>query len=176
MPKDSDIDDLDKEIQKIREEQARISEYLAELEAKSKTKVAELEALERKKREEEKKKLEVDMKETFSELLLYNWQLIPTFLNESFEYLENAAVEYDRLKLEETNLRDKMNTLLKNPALKQRDIGRLQEEIRSSIGGRIELILELKRLLRSINSSDESWTQKSDSILRFLDVSREVTS
>ena len=174
MPEDSALKDIEEEIQKLKDEQARVSEYLAELEAKSKAKIAELGALERKKQEEERLKLENDMKDIFSELLLYNWQLIPTFLNESFEYLNNVAVEYDRLKLKETELRDKINTSLKNPDLKHINLQRLQEEIRLVIGGRIELILELKRLLQLIDSSDASWTQDPNNVLRFFDVSREV--
>jgi hypothetical protein len=176
MPKDPALEDIEKEIQKLKDEQARISEYLVELEAKSKAKIAELEALERKRQQEEKLKLENDMKDIFSELLMYNWQLIPTFLNESFEYLKSVAVEYDRLKLKETELRDNINTSLKNPALKHIDLQRLQEEIRMVIGGRVELILELKHLLQLIDSSDASWTQDPNNVLRFFDVSREVAS
>jgi hypothetical protein len=174
MPKDPALEDIDKEIQKLKEEQARISAYLLELEAKSKAKIAELEALERKRRQEEILKLENDMKDVFSELMRYNWQLVPTFLNESFDYLQSVAVEYDRLKSKETELRDNVAKMLKNPALKHIDLQRLQEENRMVIGGRIELILELKRLLQLIDSSGASWTQDQNSVLRFFDVSREI--
>jgi hypothetical protein len=174
MPKDPALEEIDKEIQKLKEEQTRISEYLAELEAKSKAKIAELEALERKRQQEEKLKLEQDMKDVFSELMRYNWQLVPTFLNESFDYLKNVADEYDELKAKETELRDNVAKMLKNPALKHIDLQRLQEENRMVIGGRIELILELKRLLQLIDSSGASWTQDPKSVLRFFDVSREV--
>ena len=174
MPKDSTLEEIDQEIQKLKEEQIRISQYLTELEAKSKAKIAELEALEIKRQQEDRLKLDKKLKDTFADLLTLNWQIIPTFMNESFEYLDDVAVEYDRLKSEETELRDRMNTLLKNPILKQRDLGRLQDEIRSVIGGRTELILELKRLLQLIDSKNASWIQDSKSILRFFDVSREV--
>jgi len=177
MPKDQALEDIEKEIQKLKEEQARINDYLAELEAKSKAKIAELEALERKKQQEDKLKLEKDMNDVFSELMRHNWQIIPAFLNESFEYLKSVAVEYDRLKLKETELRDNINTSLKNPALKHVDLQRLQEEIRTVIvGGRVELILELKRLLQLIDSSNASWTQDPNNVLRFFDVSREIKS
>ena len=176
MPKDPALEEIDKEIQKLKEEQARISEYLVELEAKSKAKIAELEALERKRQQEEKLKLENDMKNVFSELLMYNWQLVPTFLNESFEYLKSVSVEYDRLKSKETDLRDNVNKMLKNPALKHIDLQRLQEETRMVIGGRVELILELKRLLQLIDSKEASWTQDPNNVLRFFDVSREIKS
>jgi len=45
MPKDPALEEIDKEIQKLKEEQVRISEYLVELEAKSKAKIAELTAV-----------------------------------------------------------------------------------------------------------------------------------
>jgi Skp family chaperone for outer membrane proteins len=176
MPKDQALEDIEKEIQKLKDEQARVNDYLAELEAKSKAKIAELEVLERKKQQEDKLKLEKDMKDIFSELLRHNWQLIPAFLNESFEYLKNVAAEYDRLKSKETELRDNINTSLKNPALKHIDLQRLQEENRMVIGGRVELILELKRLLQLIDSKKASWTQDPNNVLRFFDVSREIKS
>jgi len=69
-------------------------------------------------------------------------------------------------------LRDNINTALKNPALKHIDLQRLQEEIRTVIGGRVELILELKRLLQLIDSSEASWTHDPNNVLRFFDVSR----
>lgn len=175
MPKDSTLDQLDRDIQKLRDEHSRISEQLTELESKAKSKLSELKALEEKRRwEEEKAKLDTELREVFTRLLELNWQIIPAFMNEGFAHLRGIAAEYDKLKAEEADLVGQFNTLKKNLAYTDVEIAKLQNEIYKTIGERVEIILELKRLLRSIDENDALWLQDSDSILRFLDVRREI--
>lgn len=175
MPRDTNLDQLDREIVRLREEHNRISEQLTELESKSKSKLSELKALEEKRQwEAEKVRLEVELREVFTRLLELNWQIIPKFLNDSFADLRGIATEYDKLKNEETELAGKLNTLRKNLAYTDIEIAKIQGEIHKTIGERVEVILELKRLLRSFDEKDALWIQESDSILRFLDVRREI--
>jgi chromosome segregation ATPase len=175
MPKDPNLDQLDREILKIRDEHNRISEQLAELESKAKTKLSELKALEEKRRwEEEKAKLDNEMREVFTRLLELNWQIIPAFMNESFAHLRGIATEYDKLKAEEAELTTQFGKLKKSLAYTDIETAKLQGEIYKTIGERVEIILELKRLLRSLDEKDSLWIQESDSVLRFLDVRREI--
>jgi chromosome segregation ATPase len=175
MPKDPNLDQLDREILKIRDEHNRISEQLAELESKAKSKLSELKALEEKRRwEEEKAKLDTEMREVFTRLLELNWQIIPAFMNDSFAHLRGIAGEYDKLKEEEAELTSQFGKLKKNLAYTDVETAKLQGEIYKTIGERVEIILELKRLLRSLDEKDSLWIQESDSVLRFLDVRREI--
>jgi len=175
MPKDPNLDQLDREILKARDEHNRISEQLAELESKAKSKLSELKALEEKRRwEEEKAKLDNEMREVFTRLLELNWQIIPAFMNESFAHLRGIATEYDKLKGEEAELTTQFGQLKKSLAYTDVETAKLQGEIYKTIGERVEIILELKRLLRSLDEKDSLWIQESDSVLRFLDVRREI--
>ena len=175
MPRDSVLEQLDRDIQKLKDEHSRINEQLAELESKAKSKLAELKQLEEKRRwEEEKAKLESDFKDTFTSLLKLSWQTIPTFMNESFAHLRGIAVEYDRLKSGEHELVSQFNNLKKSLVYNDTDIARIQGELYKTMGERVELSLELKRLLRFIDEQKATWTQEPDSVLRFLDVRREI--
>ena len=175
MPKDPNLDQLDRDIGRLKDEHNRISEQLAELESKAKSKLAELKALEEKRRwEEEKSRLENELREVFTRLLELNWQIIPKFMNDSFAHLRGIAVEYDKLKTEETELAGQLGSLRKNLAYTDIEIAKLQGDIHKTIGERVELILELKRLLRSLDEKDALWLQEPDSALRFLDVRREI--
>ena len=74
MPKDSVLEQLDRDIQKLKDEHSRINEQLAELESKAKSKLAELNQLEEKRKwEVEKSRLESDFKDTFTNLLKLSW-------------------------------------------------------------------------------------------------------
>jgi chromosome segregation ATPase len=175
MPRDSVLEQLDRDIQKLKDEHSRINEQLAELELKAKSKLAELNQLEEKRKwEEEKSKLESDFKDTFTNLLKLSWQTIPTFMNESFAHLRGIAAEYDRHKSEEHELVSQFNALKKSLVYNDTDIAGIQGEIYKTMGERVELILELKRLLQFISEQKASWTQEPDSVLRFLDVRREI--
>jgi len=175
MPKDSGLEQLDRDIQRTKDEHSRITEQLADLESKAKSKLAELKQLEEKRRwEEEKARLETELRDTFANLLKLSWQTIPTFLNESFAHLRGIAAEYDRLKSEERELVSEFSALKKNLAYNDTDIARIQAEIYKTLGERVELILELKRLLRFIDEKEIAWVQESDSVLRFLDTRREI--
>jgi chromosome segregation ATPase len=175
MPKDSVLEQLDRDIQKIKDEHSRINEQLAELESKAKSKLAELKDLEEKRQwQEEKSRLDAELKDVYTKLLKLSWQTIPIFLNESFAHLRGIAAEYDKFEVEEKDLVSQFNTLKKDLAYNDTDIARLQGEIYKTIGDRVELILELKRLLRSLDETEASWTQDAESVLRFLDVRREI--
>lgn len=175
MPRDSVLEQLDRDIQKLKDEHSRINEQLAELESKAKSKLAELKQLEEKRKwEEEKARLESDFKDTFTSLLKLSWQTIPTFMNESFAHLRGIAAEYDRLKSEEHELVTQFSALKKSLVYNDTDIARIQSELYKTMGERVEIILELKRLLRFIDEQKASWTQEPDNVLRFLDVRREI--
>jgi chromosome segregation ATPase len=175
MPKDSVLEQLDRDILKLKDEHNRINEQIAELESKAKSKLAEIKQLEEKRKwEEEKAKLESEFRDTFTNLLKLSWQTIPTFMNESFAHLRGIAAEYDRLRSEEHELVTQFNALKKSLAYNDTDIARIQNELYKTIGERIDIALELKRLLRFIDEQKASWTQEPDSVLRFLDVRREI--
>ncbi|HGE70243.1 TPA: hypothetical protein ENX78_05365 [Candidatus Poribacteria bacterium] len=176
MPKESTLEQLDKEIQKLKEEHARISNQLSELEAIAKAKLAELTALEEKRqREAEKAKLDNELREVFTQLLILNWQTIPKFLNESFAHIRGIASEYDELRAKEYALAEEFARLRKELAYSDIEIAKMQGEIHRTIGERIELVMELRRLLQLIDEKDaESWFQDPKNVLRIFDVRRET--
>ncbi|HGJ65427.1 TPA: hypothetical protein ENS27_08575 [bacterium] len=161
MLRDSVLEQLDKELQKLRSEQNRILEQIKALE-------------ERREWEEQKVKLEAELRETFTELLKINWQTIPKFLNESYARLRGMASEYDELRLKEMELIEKFNGLKKELAINDTEIAKIRGEIHKTIGDPVELILEIKRLFQFFDENDITWIQNEDSIFRFLDVKREV--
>jgi len=161
MLRDSVLDQIDKELQKLKSEQGRILDQIKALE-------------DRKDWEEQKVKLEVELRETFASLLKINWQTIPKFLNESYARLRGMANEYDELKLEEMELVEKFNSLKKELAVNDTEIAKIRGEIHKTIGDPVELILEIKRLFQFFDENDVTWIQSDDSIFRFLDVKREV--
>ena len=176
MPKESALEQLDKEIQKLKEEHARISSQLSELEAIAKAKLAELIALEEKRqREAEKAKLDSELRDVFTQLLILNWQTIPKFLNESFAHIRGIASEYDELRAKEYALAEEFARLRKELAYSDVEIAKIQGEIHRTIGERIELVMELRRLLQLIDEKDaESWFQDPKNVLRIFDVRRET--
>jgi len=175
MAKEMVMDQIDKEIQKLKEEQLRIKEQMSELEERAKARLIELNALEEKKRwEEEKGKLESEFREAFTSLLQLNWQTIPKFLNESFAHIRGTASEYDRLKENEANLFAKFESLKKKIAGTDIDTAKIQSEIQRSFGEPSELIVDLKRLIRLIEENRSGWTQDASCVLRFIDVKREI--
>jgi chromosome segregation ATPase len=176
MPKDSNLDQLDKEIQRLKEEQTRINEQLSDLETKAKTKLAELAALEEKRqREAEKARLDGELKDVFTQLLVLNWQSIPKFLNERFAHIRGIASEYDELKSRENALADELARLRKELAYSDVEIAKMQGEIHRSIGDRVELVMELRRLLQLIDEKKaEAWFQDSKNVLRIFDIRRET--
>lgn len=176
MPKESTLEQLDKEIQKLKEEHLRISSQLAELESLAKAKLAELTALEEKRqREMEKAKLDNELREVFTKLLILNWQTIPKFLNESFAHIRGIASEYDELRAQEYALAEEFARLRKELAYSDIEIAKMQGEIHRTIGERVELVMELRRLLQLIDEKDaESWFQDPKNVLRIFDVRRET--
>ncbi|MGB9595685.1 MAG: hypothetical protein ACPL7B_05340 [Candidatus Poribacteria bacterium] len=176
MPKESTLEQLDKEIQKLKEEHLRISNQLTELESLAKAKLAELTALEeRRQREAEKAKLDNELREVFTKLLILNWQTIPKFLNESFAHIRGIASEYDELRAQEYELAEEFARLRKELAYSDIEIAKMQGEIHRTIGERVELVMELRRLLQLIDEKDaESWFQDPKNVLRIFDVRRET--
>jgi len=161
MQRDSVLDSLDKELQKLKSEQNRILDQIKALE-------------ERKEWEEQKVKYEVELRETFTSLLKLNWQTIPKFLNESYARLRGMANEYDELRAQESDLAEKFGSLKKELAINDTEIAKIRGEIHKTIGDPVELILELKRLFQFFDENDITWVQGDDSVFRFLDVKREV--
>jgi chromosome segregation ATPase len=161
MIKDSVMDQIEKELQKLKSDQTRILEQIKALE-------------ERKEWEEQKAKLEVELREVFTALLKMNWQTIPMFLNESYARLRGMATEYDELKTQESVLAEKFNAIKKELAINDTEIAKIRGEVHKTIGDPVELILELKRLFQFLDESEVTWIQNQDSVFRFLDVKREV--
>ena len=161
MMKDSVMDQIDTELQKLKSDQTRILEQIKALE-------------ERKEWEEQKAKLEVELREVFTDLLKINWQTIPTFLNESYARLRGMANEYDELKTQESELAGRFSDLKKELAINDTGIAKIRGEVHKTIGDPVELILELKRLFQFFDESEVTWIQNQDSVFRFLDVKREV--
>lgn len=161
MQRDSVLDQIDKELQKLKSEQLRILEQIKALE-------------DRKEWEEQKVKLETELREVFTNLLKLNWQTIPKFLNESYARLRGLANEYDDLKIQEMELIDKFNSLKKELALNDTDVSKIRGEIHKTIGEPVEIILEIKRLFQFFDENDITWVQNPDSVFRFIDPKREV--
>jgi chromosome segregation ATPase len=176
MQKDSTIEQLDKEIQRLKEEHTRINEQLSDLETKAKSKLTELTALEEKRqREAEKARLNGELKDVFTQLLALNWQSIPKFLNESFAHIRGIASEYDELRSRENALAGELTRLKKELAYSDVEIAKMQGEIHRSIGDRVELVMELRRLLQLIDEKEaEIWFQDSKNVLRIFDIRRET--
>jgi len=161
MLRDSALEQIEKELQKLKSEQNRIFEQIKELE-------------QQKEQAELKAKYEIELREVFSNLLKMNWQTIPRFLNESYARLRGMANEYDELKSQESDLIDRFNLLKKELALNDTEVAKIRGEIHKTIGDPVELILEIKRLFQFFDENDVKWMQNQDSVFRFLDVKREI--